>query len=110
MPPLIRRFAANGKLISSFASNCPSVGDVNLLIIPVKIPGSDFFMDDEKREIVKQDIELAFFGEESDRLGNPSVKSFLLHSFLLPRQHYIYRESNIVLLVILSQVVKNHHL
>lgn len=57
----------------------PSIGDVNLLIIPILIPGYetiDLNNDgiDDKQD-VRKDIELAFFGED-EKLGYESVKTF----------------------------------
>jgi autonomous glycyl radical cofactor GrcA len=49
---------------------CPSVGDVNLLVIPVHLPGSEEY----KTEQVRNDIKEMFFGEESSRNGFVSVK------------------------------------
>lgn len=57
----------------------PSLGDVNLLIIPILIPGYETIdlnedgVDD--KEEVKNDIEIAFFGDD-EKLGYESVKTF----------------------------------
>lgn len=62
----------------------PSTGDVNILVIPVLIPGYTSFSyaglpetmsDEDKQEHVKDDIEKAFFGEASDT-GFESLTSF----------------------------------
>ena len=48
----------SGKLTSELSFYCPSVGDVNLLVIPVKTPGDkNKWMDDGKRATIKSDIE-----------------------------------------------------
>ena len=70
----------NGKLSDSLTSNCPSTGDVNLLIIPVKMPQNELFMDDDKRAQILSDLEIAFFTDSNDKLGHPSLKSFLKES------------------------------
>lgn len=62
----------------------PSTGEVNLLVIPVLIPGYTSFgyahleeglEQSEKEEIVRSDIEKAFFGEGED-IGYESLASF----------------------------------
>ncbi len=51
----------------------PSIGDVNLLVIPVHLPGGDEYKTDK----VKNDIEKAFFGDEDDEsIGFKSVKQY----------------------------------
>ena len=70
----------NGKLSDSFVSNCPSVGDVNLLVIPVKMPQTNLFMNDEKRNQILSDLEIAFFGDTDEKLGFPSLKTFYKES------------------------------
>ena len=51
----------------------PSIGDANLLVIPVHLPGGDEYKTDK----VKQDIQKAFFGEENDpSIGFKSVKQY----------------------------------
>lgn len=51
----------------------PSIGNVNLLVIPVHLPGGDTYKTDK----VKNDIEKAFFGEEDDSsIGFKSVKQY----------------------------------
>ena len=58
----------------------PSIGDVNLLVVPVLIPefnnidlNNDGVNDNDK---VRQDIYTAFFGEDETQLGFESVKTF----------------------------------
>ena len=66
----------------------PSTGDVNVLVIPILIPGYTDFenrtfpkgtTDEEKQDIVKEDIKTAFFGT-SDETGWQSVSSFYKES------------------------------
>ena len=55
----------------------PSIGDVNLLVIPVHIPGSEEY----KSEEVREDIEKVFFGDsEDDDLGFVSVSEYYYES------------------------------
>ena len=71
----------SGKLTSELSFYCPSVGDVNLLVIPVKTPGDkNKWMDDEKRATIKSDIETAFFGTTNEKFGYKSVKDFYKES------------------------------
>ncbi len=62
----------------------PSTGDVNILVIPILIPGYTSFSyrtfeegttDEQKQEIVRNDIVTSFFGE-AEETGWQSVKSF----------------------------------
>ena len=70
----------NNKLTSELSFYCPSIGDVNLLVIPVKTPGDkNDFVTDEIRNTIKSDIETAFFGD-SEKLGYKSVKNYYLES------------------------------
>ena len=57
---------------------CPSIGDVNLLVIPVHLPSSsnEKYNTDEVRE----DIETVFFSSNSQRMGFKSVKEFYYES------------------------------
>ena len=59
--------------LSNNENVCPSVGDVNILVIPVHLPGSEFNTPE-----IKEDIETAFFGKEDDRNG---YMSLTLHVF-----------------------------
>ena len=53
-------------------SVCPSIGEVNLLVIPVHLPGET-----NNTAQVRSDLEKAFFGQDDDsRLGYPSLSSF----------------------------------
>ena len=63
-------------LLANNASVCPSIGDVNLLVIPVHIPGSEEYRTIE----IKNDIEKMFFSEKSNRLGFKSVKEYFYES------------------------------
>ena len=62
--------------LSNNRTVCPSNGDVNLLVIPVHIPGSEEYKTDK----VKEDIDAMFFGENNDKLGFKSVKEFYMES------------------------------
>lgn len=56
---------------------CPSIGDVNLLIIPVHIPGSTTYRTEE----VRKDIETVFFGKKNNsELGYASVSEYFKES------------------------------
>ncbi len=66
----------------------PSIGDVNLLVIPVLIPGyssftiagyDDSVSEEERLEDVRNDIETSFFGDAEDT-GYESVKSYYYKS------------------------------
>lgn len=62
--------------LSNNRSVCPSTGDVNLLVIPVHIPGDEAFKTDK----VKEDIETMFFSENSKKMGYKSVKEYYYES------------------------------
>ena len=62
--------------LSNNQSVCPSIGDVNLLVIPVHLPGVTGYDPEEVRE----DIQQAFFGEDEKGLGFPSLKEYYLES------------------------------
>lgn len=65
--------------LSNQENTLPSVGDVNLLVIPVHIPGDDTY----KTEEVRSDIEEVFFGQSSSKdsqLGFKSLKEFYYDS------------------------------
>lgn len=55
---------------------CPSIGDVNLLVIPVHLPGDNTYYTEE----IRQDIQKAFFGKKDDRLGFKSVSEYYYES------------------------------
>ncbi len=58
--------------LSNNENVCPSIGDVNILVIPVHTFGSTYNTDE-----VKEDIEKAFFGEDDDEdLGFYSLSSY----------------------------------
>ncbi|MCQ3034622.1 MAG: hypothetical protein MJ248_00100 [Bacilli bacterium] len=63
-------------LLAETESVCPSVGDVNLLVIPVHIPGSEKYKTDK----VKHDIETMFFSTDSDEMATPSLKEYYYQS------------------------------
>lgn len=56
-------------------SHCPSIGNINALVIPVWFKDSTNFIDQNKRDGVRNDIETAFNGSES-ATGWNSVKTF----------------------------------
>lgn len=59
--------------LSNNKSVMPSLGDVNLLVIPVHLPGGNEYKTDK----VKSDIEKVFFGDKDDSsLGFKSVKQY----------------------------------
>ena len=55
---------------------CPSIGDVNLLVIPVQLPGDNTYNTEE----VRQDIEKAFFSKNDERLGFKSISEYYFES------------------------------
>ncbi len=60
-------------LLSNNQTVCPSTGDVNLLVIPVHLPGGDEYKTDQ----VKEDIQKVFFGSKDDAdLGYPSLAEY----------------------------------
>ena len=61
--------------LSNNENVCPSVGDVNILVIPVHLPGSEFNTPE-----IKEDIETAFFGKEDDRNGYMSLSEYYYQS------------------------------
>lgn len=65
--------------LSGWLSNnenvCPSVGDVNLLVIPVHLPGSSFNTPE-----VKEDIEKVFFGKDDSDNGYMSLSEYYYES------------------------------
>lgn len=61
--------------LSNNENVCPSVGDVNLLVIPVHLPGSTF-----NTPKVKEDIEKAFFGKDDPDNGYMSLSEFYYES------------------------------
>lgn len=59
--------------LSNNKSVMPSLGDANLLVIPVHLPGGNEYKTDK----VKSDIEKVFFGDKDDSsLGFKSVKQY----------------------------------
>ena len=61
--------------LSNNENVCPSVGDVNLLVIPVHLPGSTY-----NTESIKEDIETAFFGKDSEDNGFMSLSEYYYES------------------------------
>ena len=55
---------------------CTSIGDVNLLVIPVHLPGSNEYNTEE----VRQDIQRAFFSKNDERMGFKSVSEYYYES------------------------------
>ena len=61
---------------SIYPMSCtPSVGKANLLVIPVWFEDSSSYISPSKRELVREDIQSAYFGDETNT-GWRSVKSF----------------------------------
>lgn len=69
-------YQALSRTLSNNQSVCPSIGDVNLLVIPVHLPGSEEYMTSQ----VKEDIEKVFFSEDDEDMGFLSVKEFYAQS------------------------------
>ena len=61
--------------LSNNENVCPSTGDVNLLVIPVHLPGSTY-----NTESVKTDIEKAFFGKDDPDNGYMSLSEYYYES------------------------------
>lgn len=61
--------------LSNNENVCPSVGDVNLLVIPVHLPGSTFNTPE-----IKEDIEKVFFGKDDDDNGYMSLSEYYYES------------------------------
>ncbi len=68
-------FNALSGTLSNNENVCPSVGDVNLLVIPVHLPGSTY-----NTESIKEDIETAFFGKDSEDNGFMSLSEYYYES------------------------------
>ena len=62
----------------------PSTGTVNLLVVPVIVPGYETIDLDgdsnDDKDQVKSDIETAFFSTDNDQVSHRSVKNFYLES------------------------------
>ena len=54
---------------------CPTIGNPQLLVIPIWFSDSDSFIDIEYRDYVREDIEKAYFGDDYET-GWESVKSY----------------------------------
>jgi len=63
-------------ILSNNENVCPSIGNVNLLVIPVHLPGCDKYKTDE----VRNDIEKMFFSTNDSRMGYKSVKEYFYES------------------------------
>jgi len=63
-------------LLSENESVCPSLGDVNLLVIPVHIPGSNTYRTEE----IRKNIEKVFFSKNDEKLGYKSVSEYFKES------------------------------
>ena len=63
-------------LLSENESVCPSLGDVNLLVIPVHIPGSTTYRTEE----IRKNIEKVFFSKNDEKLGYKSVSEYFKES------------------------------
>lgn len=57
---------------------CPSIGDVNLLVIPVHLPTTS--KTQYNTEEIRSDIEKVFFSENDSRLGFKSLKEYYKES------------------------------
>ena len=60
---------------SAYMSICPSVGNSKILVVPIWFTDSDDYIDEDYREDVREDIELAYLGT-SEQTGWESVKSY----------------------------------
>lgn len=63
-------------VLSNNENVCPSIGDVNLLVIPVNLPGDDTYNTEE----VRQDIKKVFFGKNDESLGFKSLTEYYYES------------------------------
>ena len=63
-------------ILANNESVCPSIGDVNLLVIPVHLPGDNTYKTDQ----VRNDIKEMMFGENSSRNGFVSLKEYYKES------------------------------
>lgn len=62
-------------LLANNENVCPSIGDINLLVIPVHLPGGKF-----NTQEVKDDIQKAFFSKNDERIGFKSVSEYYYES------------------------------
>ena len=62
---LMHSYDSLSGILANNESVLPSIGDVNLLVIPVHLPGENTYRNDQ----VKNDIKEMFFGENSSRNG-----------------------------------------
>lgn len=63
-------------ILSNNENVCPSIGNVNLLVIPVHLPNGDEY----KTEAIRSDIEKMFFSSSDSRLGYKSIKDYYYES------------------------------
>lgn len=73
---LMHSYDSLSGILANNESVLPSIGDVNLLVIPVHLPGENTYRNDQ----VKNDIKEMFFGENSSRNGYVSLKEYYLES------------------------------
>ena len=64
--------------LSNNENVCPSIGDVNLLVIPVHLPNSS--LTDDERNLVKDDLETTFFGHDDEQNGYKSLTEYYFDS------------------------------
>lgn len=67
------------RISSDYLYDPSSLGDVNILVIPVTFKGFSYLKTEEKREEVRQDLAYTFFGAAEDT-GWESVSSFYYKS------------------------------
>ena len=63
----------NYKVMST--KNCPTIGDVNFLVVPIWLTDSSSYIDYSRRENVREDLHSAFFGT-SEEVGWESVATY----------------------------------
>ena len=64
-------------VLSNNENVCPSIGDVNILVIPVHLPGERSVFNTPE---IKEDIEKVFFGENDHEIGFYSLKEYFYQS------------------------------
>ncbi len=73
---LMHSYNSLSGILANNENVCPSIGDVNLLIIPVHLPGDDTYKTDK----VRDDIKEMFFGKNSSKNGFLSVNEYYYES------------------------------
>ena len=63
-------------LLANNENVCPSIGDVNLLVIPVHLPGDNTYCTEE----IRNDIKQVFFGKNEEKNGFKSVREYYYES------------------------------